>query len=65
LKRKIFIPEEMTKGYSRREFLRMLEIAGIGVTIGATGILAGCSEKVDPLAGAKEVITRCGFCGAD
>ncbi len=55
----------MTKGYSRREFLRMLEIAGIGVTIGATGILAGCSEKVDPLAGAKEVITRCGFCGAD
>lgn len=62
---RIIVPEEMAKGYTRREFLKLLELAGIGVTVGTTVFLAGCKRKVNPLAGAREVITKCGICGAD
>ena len=55
----------MTKGCTRREFLKLLQLAGIGVAIGGTGFMAGCRERVDPLAGAETVVTRCGICGAD
>ncbi|MBU1054647.1 MAG: molybdopterin-dependent oxidoreductase [Proteobacteria bacterium] len=65
MKKRIFIGEETAKGYTRREFLKYLELAGISVTIGGAGFFAGCSNKVDSLAGAKEFITRCGLCGSD
>lgn len=65
MKKRIFIEEETAKGYTRREFLKYLELAGIGVTIGSAAFLAGCNNKTDSLAGAKEVITRCGLCGSD
>lgn len=63
--KRIFIQEKSAKGYTRRQFLKTLELAGIGVTICGTGFLAGCSNKADSLDGAKEVITRCGLCGSD
>ena len=44
MKKRIIITEEMAKGYTRREFLKLLELAGIGVAIGGTGFMAGCRE---------------------
>jgi len=47
--KRIFIQEKSAKGYTRRQFLKTLELAGIGVTICGTGFLAGCSNKADSL----------------
>ena len=65
MKRQIIIPEEATKGQTRREFLKLLELAGISVVIGGSGLLAACGENSNKLADTKELITRCGFCGED
>lgn len=65
MKKRIIVPEEMARGCTRREFLKLIQLAGIGVAVGGSGIMAGCREKIDPLAGAEEVVTRCGICGAD
>lgn len=65
MKKTIFVPEEMTKGYTRRQFLEMLQLGGVCVAIGGTGFLAGCQQKTSPLAGSKEIITRCGLCGTE
>lgn len=45
----IIIPEEMEKGYTRREFLKLFQIAGVGVAVGATRFIAGCQDKTDPI----------------
>ncbi|MDY6856175.1 MAG: molybdopterin-dependent oxidoreductase [Thermodesulfobacteriota bacterium] len=65
MKRRIIVPKESEDGYSRRDFLKILQLAGIGVTVGWTGFTASCKDKTDSLKGANELITRCGICGAD
>jgi len=65
MKRTIFVPEGMTKGYTRRQFLELLQLGGACLVIGSTGLLAGCQKSSGVLAGSNEVITRCGLCGAE
>lgn len=65
MKNKIVVREESLKGHTRREFLKLLELAGFSVVVGGTGFLSACSVNKNQLANAKEIITRCGFCGED
>ncbi len=65
MKKKIIVPESAANGHTRREFLKLLELAGISVAFGGAGFISGCQNNKDQLSGAKEVITRCGLCGED
>ena len=65
MKKKIIIPEGSSKGHTRREFLKLLEVAGVSVAFGGMGLFPGCQKKTNQLAGTEEIITRCGFCGED
>lgn len=65
MKRKIVVPEESLKGHTRREFLKLLELAGISVVVGGTDFLSACSKNKNQLVDAREIITRCGFCGGE
>ncbi|SPD75356.1 Anaerobic dehydrogenases [uncultured Desulfobacterium sp.] len=66
---KIIVPNKLAGGYSRREFLRLLELAGVSVAIGGSGLMCGGLKTTDALAETadkgREVITRCGICGND
>ncbi len=65
MKRQIVVSEKALSGHTRREFLKLLELAGISVVVGGSGLLTACQKETNKLADAKEIITRCNFCGED
>ncbi len=65
MQKKIIVPKTASNGYTRREFLKFLEIAGISVAFSGAGVLSASQNSKNQLAGTKEIITRCGLCGKD